>query len=85
MKNTTYGKQWKQSFYHVSDWGRSSFRLLLIGLSFALIWWVSALAEVPFSAFRAIRAFGVLGIIFVVLAVVGPSLEVIRAMGDRKK
>lgn len=86
MKETTYGKQWKQSFFHVSDYGRSSFRLLLTGLGSILIWCVSAAAEVPFSAFRAIRAFGVLGIIFVILAVTGPSLEVvIRVMGDKKK
>ena len=86
MKKTTYGKQWKQSFFHVSDYGRSSFRLLLVGLGFILTWWVSAAAEVPFSAYRAIRAFGVLGIIFVVLAVTGPSLEVvIKVMGGKKK
>ena len=86
MKITIYGKQWKQSFFNVSDYGHSSFRLLLAGLGFILIWWVSTAAEMPFSAFRAIRAFGVLGIIFVVLAVTGPSLEVvIKAIGDKKK
>jgi hypothetical protein len=86
MKETTYGKQWKQSFFHVSDYGRSSFRLLLIGLGFILIWWGAAAAKVPFSAFRTIRAFGVLGIIFVVLSVTGPSLEVvIRVMGDKTR
>jgi len=86
MNNETVGKGWRESFFHVDQWGRSSFRLLLIGSSFLAVWWVSALVGVPFGVFRAIRAFGVLGIIFVIVAGVGPSLEiVIRKMTCRKK
>jgi hypothetical protein len=85
MKKNTYRKLWKQSFFQVSDYGRSPFRLLLTGLIFILIWGVSVATEVPFSLFRAIRAFGILGIIFVSLAVTGPSLEVmIKAISDKK-
>jgi hypothetical protein len=86
MKLRTWRQRWKESFFRVDQWGRSSFRLLLIGLCFLAAWRVSALVEMPIGLFKAIHAFGVLGIIFVVLAGFGPTLElVICAISERKR
>ena len=86
MKSDTYRKQFKKSFFRVDEWGRSSFRLLLVGLCFLLVWWVSATLGMPVGAFRAIRSFGVLGVIFVIYAVIGPGLElVIRKIAEKRK
>ncbi len=75
MKEKTYRQRWKECFFRVDQWGRSSCRLLLIGLCLLVVRRVAAVVEMPSGLFRAIVAFGVLGVIFVVLAVVGPTLE----------
>jgi len=86
MKEKTYRQRWTESFFCVDQWGRSSFRLLLIGLSLFALWRVSTLVNLPPELFRGIHAFGVLGAIFVVLAGVGPTLElVIWAIVKRKR
>lgn len=88
MEKKNYIKQWKQSFYEVSDdgLGRSPFRCFAIGICLVLIWLLSALLEVHSFAYRVIRASGVGGVLFVIWALVGPSLEVlIEFVADKKK
>jgi hypothetical protein len=89
-KKITYKKQWKKSFFSVDEWGRSSFRALLIGLCLILVCWgVLALtepsSELKVSIRKYICEFGGLGIIFVFWAILGPSLEVLISAIKNKR
>lgn len=85
MKKEKITDQWKDSFLRVDGWGRSSYRLLIIGLCLEVCWGLASILKTPFSLYRYICPFGVLGAIFVVLSVIGPTFEIIITLAINKQ
>ena len=76
---------WSKRFYRVDEWGRSHFRLLLIGLCLIVAGGISVFVELPSSFCKSIRVLAVLGIIFVLWSGIGPTLDVMFLKFSEKK